>query len=50
GGHLEITPVAEAEGSLRRYSEQDIAKFLEEDKLDQATANRVRRLLKAGRL
>ncbi|MEX2430305.1 MAG: AbrB/MazE/SpoVT family DNA-binding domain-containing protein [Dehalococcoidia bacterium] len=48
GGHLEIVPLREGEESFRRYTEEDISRFLEEDKLDEATAARVRDLLDRG--
>ena len=50
GDHLEIAPLRPDEGVLRRYTEEDIARFLEEDKLDQETARRVRDLLRRGAL
>lgn len=48
GGRLEIVPLREGEDALRRYTDEDIARFLEEDKLDDATAGRVRALLDRG--
>ena len=48
GDHLEIVPLRQGEEGLRRYTEEDIARFLEEDKLDQETARRVRDLLQRG--
>jgi bifunctional DNA-binding transcriptional regulator/antitoxin component of YhaV-PrlF toxin-antitoxin module len=50
GDHLEITPLRQGDEVLRRYTEQDIARFLEEDRLDEGTARRVRGLLKRGAL
>ncbi len=50
GDHLEITPLRHGDESLRRYTEEDIARFLEEDKLDAETARRVRELLERGGL
>jgi len=50
GDHLEIAPLRLGEEGLRRYTEEDIARFLEEDKLDQETARRVRDLLGRGAL
>ena len=49
GDHLEITPLREAE-ELRRYTKEDIARFLEEDKLNEKTAEKVRELLGLGDL
>lgn len=50
GDHLEIVPLRQGQETLRRYAEEDIARFLEEDKLDQETAQRVRDLLGRGAL
>jgi AbrB family looped-hinge helix DNA binding protein len=50
GDHLEIKPLRRGGESLRRYSDDDIARFLEEDRLDEETARRVRELLKRGEL
>lgn len=50
GDHLEIAPLRQGDETLRRYTEEDIARFLEEDKLDQETARRVRDLLGRGTL
>ena len=44
--HLELVPLRPGEDDLRRYAEEDIARFLGEDKLDEVTARRVRELLK----
>ena len=48
--HLEVTPLRQSEDALRRYTEEDIARFLEEDKLDEETARRVRELVRRGEL
>ncbi len=48
--HLEVTPLRLREDALRRYTEEDIARFLEEDKLDEETARRVRELVRRGEL
>ena len=48
--HLEVTPLRQGEDVLRRYAEKDISRFLEEDKLDEETARRVRELLRRGEL
>jgi AbrB family looped-hinge helix DNA binding protein len=45
--HLEITPLRPGQ-ELRRYTEEEIDRFLKEDKLDEKTARRVRDLLKRG--
>jgi bifunctional DNA-binding transcriptional regulator/antitoxin component of YhaV-PrlF toxin-antitoxin module len=50
GDHLEITPVRSDSERLRQYTEEDIARFLEEDKIDEHTAKRVRELLDQGLL
>ncbi len=46
--HLEIAPLRPAGQDIRRYSDEDIAGFLKEDRLDAATAKRIRKLLKRG--
>jgi bifunctional DNA-binding transcriptional regulator/antitoxin component of YhaV-PrlF toxin-antitoxin module len=50
GDHLEITPLRQGDEALRRYSEEDISRFLEEDRLDEETAQGVRELLRRGDL
>jgi hypothetical protein len=48
--HLELSPLRQGQERLRRYTEEDISRFLEEDKLDPKTAQRVRELLRRGAL
>ncbi len=48
--HLEVTPLRQGEDILRRYAEEEISRFLEEDKLDQETVRRVREILRRGEL
>jgi AbrB family looped-hinge helix DNA binding protein len=50
GDHLEIKPLRPEAEAFRRYSEEDIARFLEEDRVDEDTAQRVRDLLRRGEL
>jgi AbrB family looped-hinge helix DNA binding protein len=50
GDHLEIRPLRNQEESLRRYTEEEIARFIEEDKLDEKTARKISDLLKGGDL
>ena len=50
GDHLEIAPLRQGDEALRRYTEEDISRFLEEDRLDEETARRVRELLRRGDL
>lgn len=50
GDHLEIRPLRQAGPAFRRYSDEDIARFLDEDKLDEETAARVHDLLRRGAL
>lgn len=50
GDHLEVTPLRQGDDTLRRYTEEDISRFLEEDKLDKETVRKVRRLLRRGTL
>lgn len=49
GAHLELAPLRSAD-ELRRYTEQEIARFLQEDKIDRATARRVHHLLRVQAL
>ncbi len=49
GDHLEVRPVRQEE-ELRRYTDEEVSRFLEEDKLDRQTAQRVRELLRHGKL
>ena len=49
GDHLEVAPLRQGE-ELRRYTEEDLSRFLEEDKLDEETARKVRDLLRRGKL
>ena len=49
GDHLELVPLRPGE-ELRRYTDEDISRFLEEDKLDLETAQRVRDLLRREEL
>ena len=49
GDHLEIAPLRPGE-ELRRYTEEEIGRFLKEDKLDEKTVRRVRELLRSGAL
>ena len=46
GDHLELAPLFWGE-ELRRYTEEEIDRFLAEDKLDEKTARRVRDLLRS---
>ena len=48
GDHLEIAPLGDTGDKLRRYTDDDIARFLEGDKLDAVTARRVRTLVRRG--
>ena len=50
GDHLEITPLAQNGDALKRYTEEDITRFLAEDKLDPGIARRVREVLQRGTL
>lgn len=46
GDRLEIRPLRVGEEArLRQYSDEQIARFLREDRIDAATARKVRRLL-----
>jgi AbrB family looped-hinge helix DNA binding protein len=48
--HLEIRPIRQSEEELRLYTDEEISRFLEEDKLDPEVAQRVRNLLRRGEL
>lgn len=50
GEHLEINPLRQDEEVLRRYTEEEVARFVEEDKLEPQVAQRVRELLRRGEL
>ena len=53
GNKIEITPVIIRESNdedLRDYTNEEIAEFLSEDKIDQKTADIVRELLTEGKL
>ena len=45
---LEVTPLRPGEDALRHYAEEDISRFLDDDKLDEETARRVREVLQRG--
>ncbi len=47
GGHIEIVPLRPTpqREPLREYSQDEIERFLKEDRLDTATARKARRLL-----
>lgn len=50
GEHLEIKPLHQEEEVLRRYTEEEVARFVESDKLEPQVAQRVRELLRRGEL
>jgi bifunctional DNA-binding transcriptional regulator/antitoxin component of YhaV-PrlF toxin-antitoxin module len=50
GDHLEIIPLRESQDTLRHYTDVEITRFLEEDKLDEETARKIRKLIQAGDL
>ena len=50
-GKLEITPIKTGDADTsREYTDNDIQRFLEEDKIDEETAAKVRELLTQGKL
>ena len=50
-GKLEIIPLRiRGEEALREYSDDDIQRFLEDDKIDAQTAGKARELLSQGRI
>lgn len=50
GDRLVVKPIPPAEEGLREYTEREIARFLEEDKLDPEVGRKVRELLRSGAL
>jgi predicted nucleic acid-binding protein/bifunctional DNA-binding transcriptional regulator/antitoxin component of YhaV-PrlF toxin-antitoxin module len=50
GDHLEIMPLRQGQEDLRRYPQEEITRFLEEDKIDRQTADKVRKLIQRGEL
>ncbi|MBM3267939.1 MAG: AbrB/MazE/SpoVT family DNA-binding domain-containing protein [Candidatus Sericytochromatia bacterium] len=47
GDHLEVTPLRRAD-DLRVYSDEDLDRFLAEDRIDAETASKVRALIHRG--
>ena len=45
-----LEPIHQDEGSLREYTDEEISRFLSEDKLSPEVASRVRELIGAGDL
>ncbi len=43
-------PQRQEKDSLRRYTDEDVRRFLAEDKIDEDTAQRIRALLRRGEL
>ena len=50
GDRIEIRPARTDPELLREYTETEIQQFLEEDRIDDETAQAVRRLLASGQL
>ena len=48
GDHLEIMPLRQGQETLRHYTQEEITRFLEEDKIDRKTADKVRKLIQHG--
>ena len=48
--HLEILPLRHGQQTLRRYTEEEVSRSEEEDKLDPEIAQKVRKLLRQGEL
>ena len=46
-GRIVLTPLRPEENTLREYTDEEITRFLEEDKLSAEVANRVREFIKA---
>ena len=50
GDHLEVIPLQYGQEALRRYTDDEVSRFVEEDKLDPKVAKKVRDLLGRGEL
>lgn len=50
GHRLEIVPLHRGEAALRQYTEEEVSRFLEEDKLASGVAEKIRELLSTGAL
>ena len=50
GDHLEVIPLRHGEEALRRYTDDEVSRFMDEDKLDPGVRKRVRKLLRQGAL
>ena len=50
GDRIELRPVYIGESQVREYTDAELEQFLEDDKIDQATFDEVRRLLNEGLL
>jgi AbrB family looped-hinge helix DNA binding protein len=48
--HLEIMPLRQGQETLRHYAQEEIIRFLQEDKIDRQTADKVRKLIQQGAL
>ncbi len=50
GDHLELIPLRQGEDVLRRYTEEEVSRFTDEDKLNPEVRKRVHKLLRQGAL
>lgn len=50
GDHLEIRPLQQGAGDLRLYTEEEVARFVADDRLEPEVAQRVKELLQRGDL
>jgi AbrB family looped-hinge helix DNA binding protein len=50
GDHLEIRPLRQGEEELRRYTEEEVARFVADDRLEPEVARRIKELLQQGNL
>jgi AbrB family looped-hinge helix DNA binding protein len=50
GDHLEIRPLRQGEEELRRYTEEEVARFVADDRLEPEVARRIKELLQQGDL
>ena len=47
---LEVMPFRPGEEELRRYTDEEVARFMEEDKLDPEVGRRIKDMLRRGEL
>ncbi len=50
GDHLEIRPLRQNQNELRRYTDEEVARFVEEDKIDDRTAEKIHKMIRQAEL